>query len=111
MQPVTKDPHPAGPNPHTPTPNQKHPALPVNTLMPNTIYRYILSGSKMVSSLNPTRDDNGSHHEPDIIDKTKDENCIKLEPKPTQHIPSNCIYPIDIDASPGVLSIAICKSE
>ncbi len=42
MQLATKDPRPAGPHPHTPMPNQKHPALPANTLTTNTIYRYIL---------------------------------------------------------------------
>jgi len=82
-------------------PNQKHPTLPGNTLTPNTIYRYILSESKMVSSLNLTHANNGSHHEPDIIDKTKDDNRNKLELKPTQHIPSNQIYLIDIDTIIG----------
>jgi len=101
MQPETKDPCPDGSNPYTLTPNQKHPTLPGNTLTPNTIYRYILSESKMVSSLNLTHANNGSHHEPDIIDKTKDDNRNKLELKPTQHIPSNRIYPIDIDTIIG----------
>jgi len=75
MQPETKDPCSAGPNPNTTTPNQKHPALLGKTLMPAMIYRYTLPGYNMVSnSLNLIHVDTGSHHQPDIIDKTKDEN-------------------------------------
>jgi len=97
---LTKDPCSAGPNPNTTTPNQKHPALLDKTLMPDTIYKYILPGYKMVStSLNSI--DTGSHHQPDIIDKNKDANRNKLEPKPTQYIPSNRIHPIDIKATSG----------
>jgi len=45
--------------------------------------------------------DTGSHHQLDIIDKNKDANRNKLEPKPTQYIPSNRIHPIDIEATTG----------
>jgi len=95
-KPETDDTCSAGPNPNTLTPSQKHPASPNKTIKPNTIY--IPPGYKMVSSLNPIRVDNGSHHQSDIIDNIKDENRHKLEPKPTQHIPYNRIHPIEIEA-------------
>ncbi len=96
MQPAAEDPCSADPNPNTPTHNQKHLALPDNTL--KAINIYMLPGFNMGSSLKPTHGDNDSHHLPDILDKTKDNNRHKLEPMTAQLISTDRIHPADIEA-------------
>jgi len=100
MQVETEDPCLDGFNPNTLMPNQKHPAIADSTLTPNTIYRYILSGDKMVFSLSPTHANNAAIMHQTLLTKPR-MKIKKLEPKPTQHIPSNCIYPTNSNTITG----------